>query len=240
MPYYDKIAKQWHQVTGYKGGAFKEYVLNDVLLHKIANINNCSILDLGAGNGYFLPMVLHRFSGQNPSSIVVTDQSLEQLENAKKHFAIRGAQYRPLDVCRPFPFENNCFDIILAIMIFNEITPKGFVNAVQECYRILTNEGIFIIAVTHPDFVSRLQKKGLLQRTIRNILTMPGSGSLRLPIVIRPLEIYQKVIDEAGFDYECEDVFPTQKVLNEKPGLRDNEGIPIALVIKCSKPGKNE
>ncbi len=32
------------------------------------------------------------------------------------------------------------------------------------------------------------------------------------------------------------DVYPTQKVLNEKSGLRDMGKVPLALVIKCSKP----
>jgi hypothetical protein len=37
MAYYDRIAKQWHEATGYKGGAFKELVLNGVLLRRIPN-----------------------------------------------------------------------------------------------------------------------------------------------------------------------------------------------------------
>jgi len=27
MAYYDRIVKQWHTATGYKGGAFKELIL---------------------------------------------------------------------------------------------------------------------------------------------------------------------------------------------------------------------
>lgn len=94
--------------------------------------------------------------------------------------------------------------------------------------------------MTHPEFVEKLQKKGLIQRTSGNILTMPGSGSLRLPIIIRSYEIYQKVLNEVGFTYDIEDVFPTDKVINEKLGLRDIGRVPLALVIKCSKPGKTE
>jgi len=35
MAYYDAIAKQWHEATGYKGGAFKELVLNNILLEAV-------------------------------------------------------------------------------------------------------------------------------------------------------------------------------------------------------------
>jgi ubiquinone/menaquinone biosynthesis C-methylase UbiE len=89
MPYYDTIAKQWHQVTGYKGGSFKEHVVNDALLHALTFIDGRSILELGAGNGYFLPLVLRRFSGQKPTSIVVTDISIEQLNIAKSIFVFK-------------------------------------------------------------------------------------------------------------------------------------------------------
>ena len=36
MAYYDGIAKRWHETTGYKGGAFKELVLNNILLEKLS------------------------------------------------------------------------------------------------------------------------------------------------------------------------------------------------------------
>ena len=103
MAYYDHIARQWHAATGYTGGAFKELVLNDLLLEKIASIDRCAILELGAGNGYFLPLVLRRFSGQSPARIVVTDQSAKMLELAQRHFRLPDATYQCLDVGRPFP-----------------------------------------------------------------------------------------------------------------------------------------
>ena len=37
-PYYSKIAKQWHNVTGHKGGPFKKYILNDYLISQIERI----------------------------------------------------------------------------------------------------------------------------------------------------------------------------------------------------------
>ena len=47
MAYYDSIAKRWHQTTGYQGGAFKELVLNSILLEKLPGIDRRSILELG-------------------------------------------------------------------------------------------------------------------------------------------------------------------------------------------------
>jgi SAM-dependent methyltransferase len=235
MAYYDRIAKSWHETTGYKGGAFKELVLNDLLLNKLSRIDHRSILELGAGNGYFLPLVLRRFSGQVPASIIVTDQSERLLEIARRHFRISGAEYRILDVCDPLPFDDGQFDIIIASMVFNEISSRGFRNALKECHRILSKDGLCLIAVTHPDFIDGLRKRGMLKPNQDGMLTMPGSGTLRLPVVPRSLESYRHSLSEAGFQFEEEEGYPTLEVLNQKAGLRNAWKVPVGLVYTCKK-----
>ncbi len=32
MVYYDKISSKWHKITGYKGGSFKELILNNKII----------------------------------------------------------------------------------------------------------------------------------------------------------------------------------------------------------------
>jgi SAM-dependent methyltransferase len=235
MAYYDNIAKQWHEATGYKGGAFKGLILNEVLLRRIAGIDHCSILELGAGNGYFLPLVLRRFSGQVPAAITITDHSGRLLEMARKHFRIPAAEYATLDVRRPFPFADHQFDLILASLVFNEVSTGGFQKALRECRRVLSRGGRFLMAVVHPDFVGSLRKRKLLRRTREGVPTMPGAGSLRVPVVMRSRQAYQNSLKEAGFEFEEEDVFPTPEVLNVKSGLRKAGKIPLALVFECTK-----
>lgn len=235
MAYYDTIAKRWHETTGSKGGAFKELVLNNILLEKIPGIEKRSILELGAGNGYFLPLVLRRFPGQAPSEIFVTDQSRQLLEIARRHFRIPDAAYQYLDATNPFPFADGQIDLILASMIFNEIHASGFRKALAECHRVLARDGLLLIAVTHPDFISGLQKGGLLKTTREGKLTMPGSGSLRLPVVIRSLGMYRKGLQDAGFQYQEEEGGPTPEVINLQAGLRKAWKIPVALVYACTK-----
>jgi SAM-dependent methyltransferase len=235
MAYYDSIAKRWHETTGYKGGAFKELVLNSILLEKLSGIDNYSILELGAGNGYFLPLVLRRFSGQVPSSIIVTDQSQRLLEIAQRHFRISDAAYQCLDVGKPFPFADGQFHLIIASMLFNEVPAHGFRKALGECHRVLSRDGLFLITVTHPDFIASLQKRGLLKASRDGMLTMPGSGSLRLPVAIRSLVSYRNGLQKAGFQYKEEDIYPTPGVLSRKAGLRNAGKGPVAQVYTCTK-----
>ena len=150
MAYYDRIATSWHRATGYRGGSFKKYVLNDILIGKMAAVESRSkktaavagqsILELGAGNGYFMPLALERYSGQVPERLVITDGSSRLLAIAETHFKIPGAQYLQLDVRSPFPFEDAGFDLILATMIFNEVSTGGLRRALIEC-RLTHNAG---------------------------------------------------------------------------------------------------
>ena len=233
MAYYDRIAKQWHDVTGYGGGAFKELVLNEVLLEKIPGLAGRTLLELGTGNGYFLPLVFRRFSGQAPAAVVITDQSETLLSIARKRFTIPAAEYQVLDVCRSFPFDERRFDLILATMLFNEVPAAGFRNALAECRRVLAPDGMLLMTVLHPVFVSGLQERGVLRREPGGLLTMPGSGRLRLPIVIRSLSAYRDELTAAGFAFDEQEVFAGESVVNIRPGLRYAGSAPLALVFRC-------
>ena len=234
MAYYDKIAKQWHKATGYEGGAFKELVLNDRMLEFIPGIAGKSILELGAGNGYFMPMVLRRFSGQRPERVVVSDISTELLAIAERHFRIPDAEYRQIDIRKPLPFEDGSFGLIWAVMVFNEVPTGDFKRALGECRRVLSGDGSLIMAVIHPAFVKSLEKRGQLAAGQGAGLTMPGAGNLRVPVVVRSLDNYRNCLTEAGFQYQEQELYPTPEVLHAKSGLKNAGKIPLALVYRCS------
>lgn len=235
MAYYDSIAKQWHKTTGFRGGEFKRFVLNDLLLENVPDIEGQSLLELGAGNGYFMPLVLQKFSGKKPARLVISDTSSKLVEIAQKNFRIADAEYRVLNVVKPFPFAGQAFDCILATMLFNEVSTPGLRKALAECDRVLSPGGRLLITVSHPDFVNGLRKRKLLKRNERGVLTMPGSGRLRLPVVVRKTEVYRRVLGESGFEFDEASVYPSREVLNAKPGLRYAGNIPLALMFRCSK-----
>ena len=234
MAYYDKIANHWHKITGYSGGAFKKYILNDRILNKLTTIEDMSILELGAGNGYFMPLVYQHFSGQKPLRIIITDISEKMLELAKKYFHISDAEYRQLDVRSRFPFENSSFNIILATMVFNELSMKGLQKARRECNRVLQYNGRCIVTVLNHAFVKGIAKREKLKKS-RGMLTMPGAGGIRIPVVIRSEKEYEKLFAANGFEIDSEDFYANRKVLNEKPGLAKAGNVPIATIYNCRK-----
>jgi ubiquinone/menaquinone biosynthesis C-methylase UbiE len=235
MAYYDQIAKNWHKATGYKGGSFKKHVLNDILLREMSSIAGRSILELGAGNGYFMRLALDTYSGQVPQRIVITDGSAKLLSIAETKFHIRGAEYMHLDVRSPFPFDDVSFDLIMATMIFNEVSTAGLRRALGECQRVLRSAGLLLITITHPQFVASLDRRNQLKRNKFGMLTMPGAAGMRLPVVPRRWSNYERLFSEAGFAWEKSDVYVTEKVLREKPGLRGVGNKPLALILRCQR-----
>ena len=231
--YYDRIAKQWHRITGYHGGAFKRYVLNDRIIARIEGIEGRSILELGAGNGYFVPLLLRRFSGQRPARLIISDQSQAQLDIARSTFGIDGAEYLQLDVQDDFPLPDASIDLTLAIMLLNELPTSALQAALRESKRVLRPGGLLLSAVPHPTFVHALAKKGALTDFGRGLFAMPSAEGMRLPVSRRPVQAYVDVMSNCGFTVETEDVYPDDMALHEKAGLRVPRDTPLGLILAC-------
>jgi SAM-dependent methyltransferase len=233
IAYYDRIARQWHRVTGHHGGAFKRYVLNDYILGKIEGIAGCAILELGAGNGYFAPLMLRRFSGQRPTRLVISDQSQAQLSTAQSVFPLHDAEYAQLDAQQAFQFADASFDLILAIMLFNELPTAGLRTALSECRRTLAPDGHLLAAVPHPAFIHALARKGVLTDFGRGLFGMPSAEGMRLPVSRRTEQTYLDALSASGFAVMAEPVQSGDKTLHAKPGLKLPHDTPLALVLDC-------
>lgn len=223
-------------MTGWHGGPFKRFALNDALIERMGAVAGQAILELGAGNGYFLPLALRRFSGQTPARLVVSDNSRALLRIAERHFRLPGAEYRPLDLRDPFPFPDASFDLILATMVFNELTTADLRRALAECRRVLRPAGRLLATVTHPDFVASLAKRGVLRPAGPELALLPGAEGLPLPVARRSTQSYIALMEAASFTVEPSAVHATAEVLRAKPGLRNASGVPLALVLTCTQP----
>ncbi len=208
-------------------------MLNERILARIGGVEGRALLELGAGNGYFAPLLMRRFSGQRPARLVISDQSQAQLDIARAEFRVDGAEYVPLDVQDPFPFPDASFDLILAIMLLNELTTSGLHAALREGRRVLGSQGCLLAVVTHPAFVHALGKKGALTDFGRGLAAMPGAEGVRLPVSRRPARAYLDVLSVCGFTVETEDVYPDEKTFHARPGLKLSRSAPLALLLDC-------
>ncbi|HEX9037762.1 MAG TPA: class I SAM-dependent methyltransferase [Ktedonobacterales bacterium] len=203
------------------------------MLARIFGVEGRAILEVGAGNGYFAPLLLRRFSGQRPARVVISDQSQTQLDIAQAEFRAEGVEYLRLDVRDAYPFPDATFDLILAIMLFNELTATEMRAALGEARRALTPSGQLLMAVTHPDFVHALGRKDALTDFGHGLAAMPGAEGLRLPVSRRPKQVYLDALRERGFSAEAEDIFADERTRHERPGLKLPRDTPLALVLDC-------
>jgi len=226
MTYYDKIALKWHKITGYKGGSFKELILNQKIISKVENINSKKILEIGIGNGYFMPLLMKKKSGQVPENIYLTDVSKRNIEIAKKHFKVNNATYLKLDVYQKFKFEDNSIDLIISNMVFNEVSLKGLENGFREIKRVLSKEGKFIITVLHPKFIKKQIDRGVIKNNM-----MTSKDGIKIPSIERTFDAYNAVLEKTKLSFETEDVYGNKKLFNMKAKLKEIKDIPIALII---------
>jgi SAM-dependent methyltransferase len=237
MVYYDRMARKWHSVTGARGGAVKELLLNERLLERIGAIDGRAILELGIGNGYFMPLVLRRYSGQVPARLVLSDVSRVLLALARRTFPVAEAEYVVLDARDPFPLAARSLNLVLSSMVLNELPAAGLARALAECRRVLSPGGRLLAAVLHPEFVQSLARRGQLKPLRGGSFTMPGAEGLRLPVVTRRVEQYLEELGQAGFSCQTEELRPTAQLLNAKPALRQAGDMPIVLILDAEVPG---
>ena len=120
-------------------------------------------------------------------------------------------------------------------MFFNEISTAALKKALLEPWRILTKDGVLIATITHPKFITRLDKEGLIRTNRKGVLTFPGKNGIRLPIVRRSEQKYDQLLNGVGFETESIDIFGTSEVQKEKPALKNIEKIPLAKMYQCNK-----
>ncbi len=184
--------------------------------------------------------MLRRFSGQTPERLLITDQSQKLLAVAQTQHHADHAEYLSLDIQQAFPLDAASFDLSLASMLLNELTTSGLQNALQECARVLRPGSRLLAAVPHPVFIYALAKKGALTDFGRGLFAMPSAEGLRLPVSRRPMQAYLEALDATGITVETEDVFPDEKTLHEKPGLKLPRETPLALLRDCQLTALNE
>ncbi len=225
MAYYDKIAAKWHKVTGYKGGSFKELILNERIISKVGIIASKSILEIGIGNGYFMPMLLRRKSGQVPGTIFLTDVSKKNLEIARKNFKLRNAIYQRLDLYDKFIVSDSSMDLVLSTMVFNEVSDVGLENGFKEIKRVLKNGGQFVVSVLHPEFIQKQMERGVVKDNM-----MTSKDGMKIPSVERKLDAYLRCLELLELEFELEAVFGNKKLFNMKPKLKEIAETPIAMI----------
>jgi ubiquinone/menaquinone biosynthesis C-methylase UbiE len=122
-----------------------DYSARPFVLDMCEPIKGKRIFDLGCGEGYVSRQLVNR--GAN--SVVAIDIS-EKMIDAAKSIESENITYLVGDARSMAHFENNAFDTVLAMFLFNYLNVEETAQTTKEIYRILKPGGSFIMAVPHP------------------------------------------------------------------------------------------
>lgn len=138
--YFDRWAKEYSNLPNEK--SFHLEYIGKLVSKKYdlsANKKSLDVIDLGVGNGRFLPTLDCKFS-----KIIGIDASKEQLGLARKNLQ-KTCEYLDLvqyDLEKGIPAEDQSIDLVISNAAIHHIKDK--VGLFQEVYRVLKKEGTFV------------------------------------------------------------------------------------------------
>ncbi|GAG62852.1 unnamed protein product [marine sediment metagenome] len=111
-----------------------------------------NVLEIGPGNGRYT-IEAARQVGQNGkvTTIDIEERMIERVKNRMKNEGIKNIETQVANVYK-LPYQDNSFDLIYMIAVFNEIPHQG--DALKEFYRVLKPKGLLVFSelLLDPDY----------------------------------------------------------------------------------------
>lgn len=111
-----------------------------------------NVLEIGPGNGRYT-IEAARQVGKNGkiNTIDIEEKMIERVKNRMKNEGIKNIKAQVANVYK-LPYQNNSFDLIYMITVFNEIPHQG--DALKEFYRVLKPKGLLVFSelLLDPDY----------------------------------------------------------------------------------------
>jgi len=103
-----------------------------------------NVLEIGCGTG-----LNTKWLAEKAGSVVATDFSEGMLEKARARLSGTDVTLHNMDVTEPWPFDDRCFDCVLATLVLEHV--KRLAPVFGEAHRVLRSGGVFYLSELHPD-----------------------------------------------------------------------------------------
>jgi SAM-dependent methyltransferase len=254
--YQEEVFSQyWNERAGVDGEVYKRYILDPLMFSLMGKVKGKIIIELGCGNGYLAP----KFLAQKPEQVIMMDISKYNLQHAANKTKDKHVTFLEQDATVPWQVQSSTVDVVYSNMMLNEVEDSQTV--IQETYRVLKKDGIFVFSVTHPawdlyeyakESVGIKSKKIVgLGNYFRRGFThfMMGNKSKTSPQVNvkynqefsvehyqRPLSDYFNQLVDAGFSVDrLLEPELTEELLHHTPRFADYKDHPVGLIFFCRK-----
>jgi ubiquinone/menaquinone biosynthesis C-methylase UbiE len=188
----------------------------------LPNLKNKSILDVGCGSGIDLAY----FSTQKPKVLAGCDISQELINIAIKN--VPSAEIRE-ESFTYLSYKEKTFDVIWSKYALNHA--ESILLPLLEINRVLKDNGIFLLQVTHP-FRTALMSKSADYFDESNI-TYPISNGESILEIHRTISSWVNSITESGFR-----ILKIEEILNRPEKEYKNGVTPSAIIFILKKDEK--
>ncbi len=139
---YNNQAENWQRTAP---TLLSDFSARPFVLELCEPISDLKVFDIGCGEGYVSRQLVQR----GATAVVAMDISEKMIEAAKAN-ADERITYLVGDARRMAEFENDSFDLVLAMFLFNYLNVEESAATIKEIYRLLKPGGKFVMAVPHP------------------------------------------------------------------------------------------
>ena len=136
--------KEWGEVYGIDKDPVRRHLIYPLLLSKLSDLHDKTIVDLGCGNGG----LFHHIRQLPFKRAIGLDQSDAFLEVAKSQLKDDRVEFVKADLLQPWPVDDQSCDCATSVFVLNEM-PDLF-HLFAELARILRPNGAAHIILTHP------------------------------------------------------------------------------------------
>jgi demethylmenaquinone methyltransferase/2-methoxy-6-polyprenyl-1,4-benzoquinol methylase len=123
------------------------------------------ILEIGVGTGSFSIQ-----AAQKGATVLGFDISPGMLKVAKEKVINQGLQskiqLKEIGVAQMDGLPDSCFDLVVGILVFSELSPDEIAYTLQHAHRVLKNNGKLVIA-------DETRPRGLLKRLFYQLIRLP-------------------------------------------------------------------
>ncbi len=244
----DHKAIIWNRRNQGQGEPYKKFVIDPLILKLCQPVKNKIILEQGCGNGH----LAKKMARSQPKELILLDYFQGNLQCAKNNLPSCNSKLKffQADLNKKIKLKSNSIGIVTSSMVLSEI--QNFQLAIQETYRLLKKNGVYIIAIVHPAFTFKkyLQAKltGQKSRKIipprdyfdsrksNFILGLETHKIIKAPHYNRTIADYTKALKDTGFNLE--QIYEPQinkKLLQSAPRFKDDADCPISFILKAIK-----
>jgi len=228
---------------------FHKYVINPTLLDLLGDVKGKVVLDVACGEGHFSRKLAEQAKGDIQIIGIDASKRLIDIAQKKNQPFSHSIRFQVGDASRLEGLSSNSFDAAICNMALMFIKP--FEETIQEVARVLKPQGLFVLSLLHPCFltpgsgwiVEDSPEKGKGKRIgwktdnyhLRLVYhgVMTECDTKETYYFCRTLEDYFRALGKSGFVVTgLREPLPPKELMEKRPNLRGEEKRSIFLILK--------